>query len=259
MERYNDYLWKMFGLDGRVAVVTGASRGLGQSMSVALGRAGARLCLVGRQPNLDRTREMLEGFGCECIEVVCDQKTTEGVRQIIDAALGKWGRIDILVNNAGTFIRKPCAEWTDEDWDTVMNLNLRSVFLMCREIGKIMIAQGKGKIINISSILGFQGGLLTPAYPSSRHGVLGLTKSLANEWAPLGVNVNAIAPGYMDTDQNIDLFKDPVRSKELMARIPAKRWGYKNELDGACLFLASDASSYMHGQVIVVDGGWMGR
>ncbi|MFD0715587.1 SDR family oxidoreductase [Paenibacillus sp. GCM10027626] len=253
------YLQDMFGLDNKTAVVTGASKGLGRSMALALGRAGARVCLVGRQDNLRETEALMEEHRCQSISVICDQTTEEGVAAIRDAVVGRWGAWDILVNNAGTFLRKPSVDWTMAEWDAVMDVNLRSVFLLCQAAGKLMLQQRSGKIINIASILGFQGGYTVPAYTASRHAVLGLTKALSNEWAEHGIQVNAIAPGYMDTDQNIALFRDPVRSREMMARIPAKRWGRKDEVDGACLLLASDASDFMNGQVLIVDGGWMGR
>lgn len=254
-----DYLEELFGLKDKVAVITGASKGLGQSMSLALGRAGAKVCLVGRQHNLNQTEALLESHGCETIQIVCNQTTEEGIAAIIDAVMNKWGRLDILVNNAGAFLRKPSIDWTLDEWDSVMNVNLRSVFQLSQAAGRIMLKQKLGKIITIASILGFQGGYTVPAYSASRHAVLGLTKALSNEWAAYGININAIAPGYMDTDQNAALFQDTDRSRDLMARIPSKRWGNKNEIDGACLYLASSASDYMNGQVIVVDGGWMGR
>jgi 2-deoxy-D-gluconate 3-dehydrogenase len=263
MERNKDmdkaYLEGIFGLKDKVAVITGASRGLGQSMSLALGRAGARICMVGRQDNLQQTEELLRSNGCQYIQVVCDQTSEEGITAIMDAVMHKWGRLDILVNNAGTFLRKPSIDWTIDEWDSIMNLNLRSVFQLCQAAGRIMLEQKFGKIITIASILGFQGGYTVPAYSSSRHAVLGLTKALSNEWAAHGINVNAIAPGYMDTEHNTGLFQDPDRTRDLMARIPSKRWGKKDEIDGACLYLASSASDYMNGQVIIVDGGWMGR
>ncbi len=255
----SSYLTQLFGLEGRVAIVTGASRGLGRSMALALARAGARLCLVGRQANLDETQAELSEQGCDSIAVVCPLDDPDSAETITRACLERWGQIDILVNNAGTFLRKPAAEWTIDEWDQVLAVNLRFVFSLCLAAGRTMLERGSGKIINIASVLGFQGGLTVPAYSASRHGVLGLTKALANEWAAQGVNVNAIAPGYMDTAQNERLFSDPVRSRELMARIPAKRWGAADEIDGACLFLASQASNYMHGQVVIVDGGWLTR
>lgn len=253
------YIIDMFTLKNKVAVITGASKGLGQSMALALGKAGARVCLVGRQPNLGQTENLLREYGCETMQIICNQTTDEGVSQIIDSVRSKWGELHILVNNAGTFVRKPSIDWMMEEWDEVMAVNLRSVFRLSQEAGKLMLQQRSGKIIMISSVLGYQGGLTVPAYTASRHGVIGLIKALSNEWASYGINVNGIAPGYMDTDQNIDLIQDPNRSRELMARIPAQRWGKQQDIDGACLYLASAASDYMHGQVIVVDGGWLGR
>lgn len=253
------YLQQQFGLEGKTAIVTGASKGLGQSMALALGRAGAAVCLVGRQSNLEQTQDLLRSAGCECIQVVCNQQTPEGVTQIMETVVDKWGKLDILVNNAGTFLRKPSIDWTSDEWDEVMNVNLKSVFQLCQAAGRLMLPRRSGKIITIASVLGFQGGYMVPAYAASRHGAIGLTKALANEWAVQGVNVNAIAPGYMDTDQNIALFQDPVRSRDLLARIPAQKWGGKSDIDGACLYLASKASDYVHGQVFIVDGGWMGR
>ncbi len=253
------YYRQLFGLENKVAIVTGASRGLGQSMALALGRAGASVCLVGRQPNLSETTALMKEHGCQAMEIICDQTKEDGVEQIFNGVLDKWGQIDILVNNAGTYIRKPTMQVNMDEWDYVMSVNLRSVYRLCQEAGRTMLKQKKGKIMNIASVLAFQGGVNVPAYSASRHGLLGLTKSLSNEWASEGININAIAPGYMDTDQNADLFGDPIRSKQLMDRIPAQRWGQQNEIDGACLFLASDASNYVNGQTLVVDGGWMGR
>ncbi|MEX2541569.1 MAG: SDR family oxidoreductase [Trueperaceae bacterium] len=255
----DSYLSELFDMRGRVAVVTGASRGLGQSMALALARAGARICLVGRQDNLGETARLVEAQAGDSCQVICQLTESSCSEAITTACLDRWGRLDVLVNNAGTFIRKPAADWTMEDWDQVVDVNLRSVFELCRRAGRIMLSQGAGKIINIASVLAFQGGITVPGYAASRHGVIGLTRALANEWAGSGVNVNAIAPGYMATDQNADLFADADRSATLLNRIPAGRWGTANDIDGACLFLASDASSYMHGQVLVVDGGWLSR
>lgn len=228
-------------------------------MALALGRAGARVCLVGRRENLGETKELLEEHGIDCAEVICQLTDSSCGAQITDACLEQWGRLDILVNNAGTFLRKPAVEWTMEEWDQVVDVNLRGVFDLCRQAGAVMLERGWGRIINIASVLAFQGGITVPAYTASRHGIIGLTRALANEWASQGVNVNAIAPGYMATDQNEALFNDPHRSAELMKRIPAGRWGEVGELDGICLYLSSDASSYAHGQVFVIDGGWLSR
>ena len=253
------FLEAMFGLHGKVAVVTGASRGLGRSMALALARAGAKVVLVGRQANLDDTEAALAAVGAEAVQVVCDQTTPQGIEQIVAAALDRWGRVDVLVNNAGTFLRKPALDWTAEEWDEVVDLSMGAVFALCQRVGREMLARGSGKIINIASVLAFQGGYTVPAYAASRHGLVGLTQALANEWAGRGVNVNAIAPGYMDTDLISGLKADSVRQRELLARVPAGRWGRADELDGACVFLASAASDFMHGSTVVVDGGWLSR
>lgn len=253
------YLEATFGLHGKVAIVTGASRGLGRSMSVALARAGARVVLVGRQANLGATHDAISSLGGEALQVVCDQTAAAGIEQIVATTLERWGQVDVLVNNAGTFLRKPALTWTAAEWDDVADLSMRAVFMLCQRVGREMVARGAGKIINIASVLAFQGGYTVPAYAASRHGLVGLTKALANEWASLGVNVNAIAPGYMDTDLISGLKADAVRERELLARVPAGRWGRADELDGACVFLASAASDFVHGATIVVDGGWLSR
>lgn len=253
------YLESLFGLTGKAAIVTGASRGLGASMSVALARAGAKLVLVGRQANLDATHERIRAVGGEAAQVVCDQTTPDGVEAIVEACLRRWGRVDVLVNNAGTFYRKPALEWTAAEWDEVVDLSMGAVFALCQRAGREMLAQGSGKIINIASVLAYQGGYTVPAYAASRHGLVGLTQALANEWAGRGVNVNAIAPGYMDTDLVAGLKADPIRERELMARVPAGRWGKAEEIDGACVFLASKASDFVHGATLAVDGGWLSR
>ena len=253
------YLEGLFGLAGRTALVTGASRGLGAAMSLALARAGAQVCLVGRSANLDATRDAIEAAGGEATPVVGDLSSEEGVDAIVESCLAAYGSLDILVNNAGTFLRKPAAEWSVEDWDRVVDLSMRTVFLMCRRVGREMLAQGRGKIVNIGSVLSFQGGFTAPGYAASRHGLVGLTRSLANEWAARGVHVNAIAPGYIDTDILDDLKRDPERMAALLSRVPACRWGLPDELAGAVLFLASSASEFVHGSTLVVDGGWLSR
>ena len=240
-------------------MVTGASRGLGAAMSLALARAGARVCLVGRRPNLDATAAAISAAGGEAVTVVGDLTIEAGIDAITTAAIERLGDIDILVNNAGTFVRKPALRWTAAEWDEVANLSMRSVFLLTRRLAEPMLARGHGKIINIASVLSFQGGVNVPAYAASRHALVGLTRALANEWAGHGVNVNAIAPGYVDTDLLEDLKRDPRRSAELLARVPAGRWGAPEDLAGAVLYLASDASSFVHGATLVVDGGWLSR
>jgi 2-dehydro-3-deoxy-D-gluconate 5-dehydrogenase len=253
------YLDALFGLEGRAAIVTGASRGLGAAMAIALARAGARVCLVGRSDNLGDTAAAIALAGGEAAEVVGDLTTEEGVDAIVGACVGRFGSVDIVVNNAGTFIRKPALEWSMEEFDEVVDLSLRSVFMMCQRAGREMLERGRGKIVNIGSVLSFQGGYTVPGYAASRHGLVGLTRALANEWAGRGVHVNAIAPGYVDTDLLAGLKQDPERSRALLARVPAGRWGYADELAGAVIYLASAASDFVHGETLVVDGGWMSR
>ena len=257
--RTSSYLDELFGLSGSTAMVTGASRGLGAAMALALGRAGARICLVGRRANLDATRRSLDAAGVEAGEVVGDQRTEDGVEAIFAACEEALGPVDVLVNNAGTFVRKPALAWTLDEWDEVVDLSTRSVLLMCQRAGRSMLERGHGRIINIASVLAFQGGSSVPGYAASRHALVGLTRALANEWAGRGVNVNAIAPGYVDTDLLEDLKNDPERSKELLGRVPVGRWGRPEELAGAVVYLASAASSFVHGTSLVVDGGWLAR
>lgn len=253
------YLDDLFGLDGAVAMVTGASRGLGAAMSLSLARAGARVCLVGRRANLAATRRAIEEEGGAAAEVVGDQRDEAGVDALVSDCEAQLGPVDILVNNAGAFVRKPAVRWTVEEWDSVVDPSTRSVFLLCQRVGRGMLDRGRGKIVNIGSVLSFQGGLTVPGYAASRHALVGLTRALANEWAPSGVNVNAIAPGYVDTDLLADLKNDARRSAELLARVPAARWGRPDDLAGAVVYLASPASDFVHGATLVVDGGWLSR
>jgi 2-deoxy-D-gluconate 3-dehydrogenase len=253
------YLDELFGLAGAVALVTGASRGLGAEMAMALARAGARLCLVGRRANLDATRDAIEAAGGEALGVVGDLGTTEGIDAVVEACERRLGPVDVLVNNAGTFVRKPALQWSAEEWDDVVELSTRSVFLLCQRVAHGMLGRGHGKIVNIASVLSFQGGVTVPGYAASRHALVGLTRALANEWAVSGVNVNAIAPGYVDTDLLEDLKNDAQRSAELLARVPAARWGRPDDLAGAVVYLASPASDFVHGATLVVDGGWLSR
>lgn len=253
------YLSALFGLAGSVALVTGASRGLGAAMSLALARAGAHVCLVGRRDNLDATHDAIVAAGGTATPVVGDLSSEEGIDAIATACERRAGPIDVLVNNAGTFVRKPALAWTATDWDEVVDLSTRSVFLSCRRIGRGMLERGRGKIVNIGSVLSFQGGTTVPGYAASRHALIGLTRALANEWAASGVNVNAIAPGYVDTDLLDGLKSDPRRSAELLGRVPAGRWGRPDDLAGAVVYLASPASDFVHGATLVVDGGWLSR
>lgn len=249
-----------FRLDGQVALVTGASRGLGAEMALALAAAGARVVLhASHEPARFTAARVAETSGADATCVVADLSKPDGAASLIAACERATGRVDILVNNAGTIRRAPAVDYSDEDWDYVIAVNLTSVFKLCREAGRGMLARGHGRIINIASLLAFQGGIRVPAYTAAKAGVAHLTQALANEWAGRGINVNAIAPGYMRTDNTEPLRQDPVRSAQILDRIPAGRWGEPADLSGAVVFLASGASSYVHGHVLVVDGGWMGR
>ncbi|MFF2885630.1 2-dehydro-3-deoxy-D-gluconate 5-dehydrogenase KduD [Paenibacillus sp. NPDC057967] len=248
-----------FDLTGKVAVVTGAGRGLGAAIAVGLAQAGAELALVTNSTPAEETASKVHELGRKAITIQADVSDRSQLSGIIDKTVEEFGRIDILVNNAGIIRRTPAAEHSYKDWEDVLNVNLNSVFVLSQEAGKRMIAQGSGKIINIASMLSFQGGINVPGYTASKHAVVGLTKQMGNEWASKGVQVNAIAPGYMATDNTEALRDDPVRSTQILERIPAGRWGTGEDLAGAAIFLASSASDYMSGHVLCVDGGWMNR
>ncbi|MDZ7338540.1 MAG: 2-dehydro-3-deoxy-D-gluconate 5-dehydrogenase KduD [candidate division KSB1 bacterium] len=247
-----------FRLDGKVAIVTGAARGLGQAMAIGLAEAGADLAIVDIL-DLGATRDHVEALGKRCVPIKADLALLESVDLIVNEALQVFGRIDILVNNAGIIRRAPVLEFSVKDWDDVMNINVRTLFFLSQAAARQMMKQGGGKIINIASMLSFQGGILVPSYTASKSAVMGLTRLLANELAPHNINVNAIAPGYMATDNTAPLRADPLRSKAILERIPAGRWGEPEDLKGAVVFLASEASAYMHGYTIAVDGGWLAR
>jgi 2-deoxy-D-gluconate 3-dehydrogenase len=248
-----------FKLDGKIAIVTGASRGLGQSMAVGLAEAGADVALVHRSDSAE-TQERIEALGRRCVTVRADLGDRDSVPTIVAETVARLGGIDILVNNAGIIRRAPLTEFTEKDWDEVMDVNVRALFFLSQAVARVMIEGGRGgKIVNVASMLSFQGGILVPSYTASKSAVLGLTRLLANELAPHGINVNAIAPGYMVTENTRALREDPIRSKAILERIPAGRWGAPEDLQGAAVFLASDASRYMHGYAIAVDGGWLAR
>ena len=248
-----------FGLDGRVAVVTGSSTGLGQGMALGLAEAGADIVGVDYVESSE-TAKMISDLGRTYVEVTADLSTIEPIEGIVRTTLEKLGRLDIVVNNAGIIRRADATEFSEKDWDDVMNVNVKSIFFLAQAAGRHWIEEGKrGKIINTASLLSFQGGIRVPSYTASKSGVAGITRLLANEWASRGINVNAIAPGYMATNNTEALRNDPKRSAELLGRIPADRWGLPADLKGAAVFLASSASDYVNGHVLVVDGGWMGR
>lgn len=256
----NAFLENMFGVEGKVAIVTGATRGLGQAMAVGLGEAGAKVVAVGSAiKNLDNTVKILESKGVDVLAVACDQRDPAQITATIEATIERFGRIDVLVNNAGTIKRAPAAEHSDEDWLDVIETNLNGVFRFSRGVGKKMLEQGSGKIVNIASLLSFSGGITVPGYAASKGGVAQLTKALANEWADKGLQVNAIAPGYFATDNTENIRNDKTRFDSISARIPAGRWGDPDDLVGAVVFLASNASNYVNGHVMLVDGGWMAR
>jgi 2-dehydro-3-deoxy-D-gluconate 5-dehydrogenase len=249
-----------FKLDGKVALVTGASAGLGASMAVALAEAGANVAAHGNSRTPDKTCELIKSAGRRCLALRGDLADKTVPQKLIAQTLDEFGRLDILINNAGTIRRAPAVDYTEEDWATVIAVNLDSVFRLSQLAGREMIRKDQGgKIINIASLLAFQGGITVPAYAASKGAVAQLTKALANEWAKHRINVNAIAPGYMRTDNTAALQADANRNRQILERIPAGRWGEPEDLAGAAVFLSSAASDYLNGHVLVVDGGWMGR
>ncbi|ANS75250.1 2-deoxy-D-gluconate 3-dehydrogenase [Paenibacillus yonginensis] len=248
----------LFDLSGKTALVTGASGGLGQGIAQGLAEAGADIVAVS-QSSCETTLEGIRKAGRQGIGISADLSQADLLENVFTQAMEFNGRIDILVNNAGIIRRTPAAEHSREDWQEVLDLNLTTVFLLCQLAGKHMIAKGAGKIINIASMLSFQGGINVPGYTASKHGVAGLTKAFANEWAGKGIQVNAIAPGYMVTNNTSPILQDEARTRSITERIPAGRWGTPNDLKGPAVFLASSASDYLNGHVLCVDGGWMAR
>ncbi|MET0530612.1 MAG: 2-dehydro-3-deoxy-D-gluconate 5-dehydrogenase KduD [Microvirga sp.] len=247
-----------FDLAGKTAIVTGANTGIGQAIAVSLAEAGADVAAVGRSPATE-TVEQVRALGRKAEIISADLSSIEPVGRIVAETLDKLGRVDILVNNAGIIRRADSVDFTEEDWDAVIDTNLKSLFFLCQAAGRHMLAQGGGKIINIASMLSFQGGIRVPSYTASKSGVAGLTKLLANEWAAKGLNVNAIAPGYIATNNTAALQADEDRNRQIMDRIPAGRWGAGSDIGGAAVFLASRASDYVHGHILAVDGGWLAR
>jgi 2-deoxy-D-gluconate 3-dehydrogenase len=249
---------RLFDLSGKVAIVTGANTGIGQGIAVALAEAGADLALVGRSA-AEETAGLVRGLGRRAEIIFADLSTIAPVQEVVDHTIRELGGLDILVNNAGIIRRADAVDFSEEDWDAVVDTNLKSVFFLCQSAGRHMIGQGRGKIINIASMLSFQGGIRVPSYTASKSGVAGLTKLLANEWASKGLNVNGIAPGYIATNNTAALQADQNRNRQIMERIPAGRWGDPSDLSGAAVFLASAASDYVHGHILAVDGGWLAR
>lgn len=249
-----------FKLDGKVALVTGASSGLGQAIAIALAEAGADVaCHARSSGKADETIAKITALGRRAMTVTGDMADKDAPALIVEGTIKHFGRLDILINNAGTIARAPAVDYLEEMWSTVIEVNLSSVFRLSQAAGRRMIEQGSGKIVNIASLLSFQGGITVPAYTASKSGVAGLTKALANEWAKFNINVNAIAPGYMVTSNTQALRAVETRNRQILERIPAERWGTPDDLSGAAVFLSSAASDYMQGHIMVVDGGWMGR
>ena len=247
-----------FTLHGRQALVTGAGTGIGRAISVAFAAAGADLLLLSERDNLEGTAKEAVNAGSQVSCVQLDLADTDTRAERIETLVDEHD-VDILVNNAGQIRRGTAEDYADDDWHEVIEVNLHANFALSRAAGRRMLRRGSGKIINMASLLSFQGGLLVPSYAASKHALAGLTKSLANEWAGRGVNVNAIAPGYLATDVTSALRADPERNSEVLSRIPAGRWGEPADIAGAAIFLASDASAYVHGHVLAVDGGWLAR
>ena len=250
---------EQFKLSGKTAIVTGCSSGLGEAMALGLAEAGADVAGVYNAGSPD-VGEKIEAMGRKFLGIRADLTSIEPVKRIMAQTVETFARLDILVNNAGILLRNKSVDYTEQDWDTVMNVNLKSLFFLCQAAARQFIEQGGGgKIINIASLLSFQGGILVPSYTASKSGVMGLTRLMACEWAAHGINVNAIAPGYMKTRVTQPLQDDPVRSRQILERIPAGRWGDPEDLKGTAVFLASAASDYLNGYTIAVDGGWLAR
>ncbi len=250
-----------FDLTGKIALVTGCKKGIGMAMAIGLAEAGADIIGVSASLELENSavQKAVEACGRQFKAYQADFSDRESLYDFIKQLLLEFPRIDILVNNAGTILRDPAAEHSDEYWDEVMEVNLSSQFILSREIGRRMLVEGSGKIIFTASLLSFQGGINVPGYAASKGGIARLTMALANEWASKGINVNAIAPGYISTDNTAALREDKDRSASILGRIPAGRWGEPNDFKGPVVFLASEASNYVHGTILTVDGGWMGR
>ena len=252
-----------FDLMGRTALVTGANTGIGQGIAIALAQAGADIAAVGRSP-ADETAEQVRALGRRCELVSADLSSIEPVTEVVDTVVAKLGRLDILVNNAGIIRREDALDFSEEDWDAVMDTNLKTLFFLCQAVARHMTGWAsqdgeRGKIVNIASMLTFQGGIRVPSYTASKSGIGGLTKLLANEWARHKITVNAIAPGYIATNNTAALQADEMRNGAILDRIPAGRWGEPADLGGAAVFLASDAAAYVQGHILAVDGGWLAR
>jgi 2-dehydro-3-deoxy-D-gluconate 5-dehydrogenase len=249
-----------FRLDGQVALVTGARQGLGQALALALAEAGADIAALD-VGDVTETSQAVRALGRRCQPVTCNllEASVADLQQVVAGTVADLGRLDILVNNAGIIRRTPALDFSEGDWDDVLQIDLKAVFFLSQAAARVMVPQKHGKIINMASMLSFQGGILVPSYTAAKSGTAGLTRALANEWARYGVNVNAIAPGYMATDVTAGIRSDPSRATAVLDRIPAGRWGTAGDLKGVVVFLASAASDYLHGAILPVDGGWLAR
>lgn len=252
-------LRQLFSLENRVALVTGGDKGLGQGIALALAQAGAKVAISSRTGSPEQTLKHIHDLGGQALAFQADQSDPQNAEPLIEQVLDGFGRIDILVNNAGTIRRANAAETEIDDFRDVLDINVTGIWALSQAAGRRMIEQKRGKIINIASLLSFQGGVRVPAYTASKHAIAGLTKALANEWAAHGLNINAIAPGYMLTDNTAPIRADAQRSQQILDRIPAQRWGEPSDLAGAVIFLASSASDYVNGHILAVDGGWLAR
>jgi 2-deoxy-D-gluconate 3-dehydrogenase len=250
----------MFSLEGKVALVTGGGRGLGRGIALALAGAGADVALLDRSGAAATVAEV-QALGRRAEGIACDLLTADvaELESVISGVITEFGQLDILVNNAGIIRRQPALDFTADNWNDVLQVNLNAVFFLSKAAARHMAARGSGRIINLASMLSFQGGILVPSYTAAKSAVVGLTRALANEWSPLGIAVNAIAPGYFATDNTQPLRDDPQRSAAILERIPAGRWGTPEDLAGVAVWLASDAAAYVHGTVVAVDGGWLNR
>jgi 2-deoxy-D-gluconate 3-dehydrogenase len=249
-----------FRLDGQVALVTGARQGLGQALALALAEAGADIAALDVD-DVTETSQAVRALGRHCRSILCNLQNASvfDLQQVVTGTMAELGGLDILVNNAGIIRRTTALDFSESDWDDVLQIDLKAVFFLSQAAARVMVLQKHGKIINIASVLSFQGGIIVPSYTAAKSGAAGLTRALANEWARFGVNVNAIAPGYMATEVTAALRSDPGRAKAILDRIPAERWGTPGDLKGAMVFLASSASDYLHGVIVPVDGGWLTR
>ncbi|SDN85561.1 glucose 1-dehydrogenase [Halobacillus aidingensis] len=249
----------LFRLDGKIAAVTGGTRGIGRAVAIGLAEAGADVALLQRNTSQVDVKKEIEGHGRTCHIIPCDLSDKDQVKEAIPSVVEAFDRVDILVNAAGIQRRSDAVDFSEEDWDDVLNINLKTTWILCQQAGRYMVPNKSGKIINFASLLSYQGGIRVPAYAASKGGVSQLTKALSNEWAKEGVNVNSVVPGYIATDMNTALIQDEERNKQILDRIPAGDWGKPEDFIGAAVFLASDASRYVHGHQLAIDGGWLGR